>query len=139
MKGTQVSRQVDITLNDLDKYPTFMKTLMDSKISRTVNTNLSIKNIKEILDKAQIRAVENARSRAQSLASALNKNVGDVHSISEFKSRTDFPFQLTPGMRAEKNLSRGADMVLMSASAQEPFEPGLMQVSATVYVVFLLK
>ena len=138
LTGTRVSRQVDITLNDLDKYPEFMQALMDAKISRTVNTGFAVKDMKSILDKAQIRAVENARSRAQGLAAAVNKTVADVYSISEFQTRTDIPYILEPAAAVVNKSPRAAGTVMMRNAVPEPFEPGMMTVSATVYVVFLL-
>jgi hypothetical protein len=137
LTGTHVSRQVEIMLNDLNKYPEFMKALMDAKISSALNTALSVKNLKEVSDQALVKAMQNARQRAESLAATLSKGIGDVYSISEFQTRTDIPFTPVAGKMFASGVHR--EVVAMDARQAEPFEPGEIKVEATVYVVFLLK
>lgn len=137
LKGNVVSRQVDITLRDLAKYPDVMKALVDAKISETINTQLLVADIKSVEEKVQLAAMIDARARAARLAETQGRALGDAWSISEFNTRGNARWELLPA-RSMKGESSG-NMVRMSADASEPFEPGVMKITAQTYVVYLLK
>lgn len=140
LTGNNVSRQVDIILRDLKKYPEMMKALVDAKISETINTNLTVADKKAIEEKVQIEAMENARARADRLAKSQNRTIGDPWSISEFDNRGDERWELTPNRRLMgSSASMKADSISLQRAANEPFEPGVMKITAQVYVVYLLK
>lgn len=140
LTGNNVSRQVDIILRDLKKYPEMMKALVDAKISETINTNLTVADKKAIEEKVQIAAMENARARADRLAKSQNRTIGDPWSISEFDNRGDERWELTPNRRLMgSSASMKADSISLQRAANEPFEPGVMKITAQVYVVYLLK
>jgi len=135
--GNHVSRQVDITLKDLSKYPQIMKAFVDAKISQTVDTKLSVADIKGITDKTLIAAIADARSRAERLAKAEGKELGEPFSISEFNTRENERYTLQVS-RAIVGKS-AADAFGKTVGMPEPFEPGVMKAKAQVYVVYLLK
>ncbi len=137
LTGNNVSRQVDINLRDLKKYPEMMKALVDAKISETINTNLTLSDKKSVEEKVQAAAMNDAKARAGRLAKAQGRDVGDPWSISEFNNRGNERWELRPnrelmGSSAKLGMARMSD-------ASEPFEPGVMKVTAQVYVVYLLK
>ncbi len=140
LTGNNVSRQVDITLRDLKKYPQMMKALVDAKISETIDTSLSLSNKKALEDKAQQAAMSDARERAERLAKSQGKSLAGVWSISEFNTRGNERWELKPN-RQLMGKSGAATEVMMArrADASEPFEPGMMKLSAQVYVVYLLQ
>lgn len=140
LTGNQVSRQVDITLRDLKKYPAMMQALVDAKISETINTNLSLSNKQELENKAQVAAMADARARAERLAKSQGKKLAAPWSISEFNNRGNERWQLLPArelMGSSANMK--ADAMSLQRTGGEPFEPGLMKLSAQVYVVYLLE
>lgn len=140
LTGNNVSRQVDITLRDLKKYPEMMKTLVDAKISETINTNLTVADKKTVEEKVQTAAMEDAKARANRLAKSQGKTAGEPWSISEFNNRGNERWELRPNR--EFVGSSGvlkADASSLQRVASEPFEPGVMKITAQVYVVYLLK
>lgn len=140
--GNNVSRQVDITLRDLKKYPDMMKALVDAKISETINTNLTLANKKSVEEKVQAAAMKDARERAERLAKSQGKSVGEPWSISEFNIRGDEVWRLVPNRQL---IGSSSNKMVVRADAAgvvgsfEPFEPGKMKITAQLYVVYLLK
>lgn len=142
--GNSVSRQVDISLRDLKKYPEFMQALVTAKISETINTELTLADKKSLEEKAQIAAMEDARARAARLVKSQGKKLGDVWSISEFNLRNNERWQLIPNRKLEGSSAAmdeisGFSGVARMKTASEPFEPGVMKFAAQVYVVYLLQ
>lgn len=137
--GNQVSRQVDITLRDLKKYPDMMKALVDAKISETINTNLTLADRKSVEEKVQASAMKDARDRAERLAKSQGKSVGDPWSISEFNIRGDEVWKLVPSRQLMGKSSGSMAMRAEAANVGEPFEPGKMKITVQLYVVYLLK
>ena len=84
--------------------------------------------------------MDDAKARAGRLAKSQGKAVGEPWSISEFNNRGNERWELTPNRQLMGNSAKEANlgMVRMADSA-EPFEPGVMKISAQVYVVYLLK
>ena len=138
ISGTRVSRQIEVILRDLNKYPDLMMSLVESKITQTISTNLSVSNEKTLSDQALVNALADARLQAEMIAKASGKELGDVYSISEFDTRLDEHMQLITSQMI-KNLLQITTGAAASASRGEPFEPGLISVFTTVYVVYLLK
>lgn len=138
LTGNNVSRQVDINLRDLKKYPEMMKALVDAKISETINTNLTLADKKAVEEKVQTAAMNDAKARANRLAKSQGKTAGEPWSISEFNNRGNERWELTPNRQLMGSSAK--EMGVMRASdSSEPFEPGVMKISAQVYVVYLLK
>jgi len=140
--GNRVSRQVDIKLKDLSKYPQVMKALVDAKITQTINTTLSLQDEKTIEDKVLIIAMEDAKARAARLAKSQGKELGEPFSISEFNTRGNESYTLRVSRAVVGNSASDVGMGGMRIAkmeAGEPFEPGVMKATAQVYVVYLLK
>lgn len=137
--GNNVSRQVDITLRDLKKYPEMMKALVDAKISETINTNLTLSDRKSVEEKVQAAAMKDARESAERLAKSQGKSLGDPWSISEFNIRRDDIWKLVPNSQFMGNSAGNMLARAKEADSSEPFEPGKMKITAQLYVVYLLK
>jgi uncharacterized protein len=138
LTGNNVSRQVDINLRDLKKYPEMMKALVDAKISETINTNLTLADKKAVEEKVQTAAMNDAKVRANRLAKSQGKTAGDPWSISEFNNRGNERWELRPNRQLMGSSAKEVGAMRMSDSS-EPFEPGVMKITAQVYVVYLLK
>lgn len=140
LTGNNVSRQVDINLRDLKKYPEMMKALVDAKISETINTNLTLADKKAVEEKVQTAAMDDAKARANRLAKSQGKTAGEPWSISEFNNRGNERWELTPNRQLMGSSAKEAKVSMVRmADSSEPFEPGVMKISAQVYVVYLLK
>lgn len=140
LTGNNVSRQVDINLRDLKKYPEMMKALVDAKISETINTNLTLADKKSVEEKVQTAAMDDAKARAGRLAKSQGQSLGAPWSISEFNNRGNERWELTPNRQLMgSSASMKEDAMSLQRVASEPFEPGVMKISAQVYVVYLLK
>lgn len=137
LTGNHVSRQVDINLRDLKKYPEMMKALVDAKISETINTNLTVADKKAVEEKVQDAAMADAKARANRLAKSQGKTAGEPWSISEFNNRGNERWELTPNRQLMGSSAKEVSAMRMDST--EPFEPGVMKISAQVYVVYLLK
>ena len=84
--------------------------------------------------------MKDARERAERLAKSQGKSVGEPWSISEFNVRGDEVWRLVP----DRHLMGKSSGVLAEALAPrdypgEPFEPGKMEITVKLYVVYLLK
>ena len=140
LTGNNVSRQVDINLRDLKKYPEMMKALVDAKISETINTTLTVSDKKAIEEKVQNAAMDDAKARAGRLAKSQGQSLGAPWSISEFNNRGNERWELRPNRELMGNSAvMKADAMSLQRASGEPFEPGVMKISAQVYVVYLLK
>lgn len=140
LTGNHVSRQVDINLRDLKKYPAMMQALVDASISETINTQLTVSDKKIVEDKAQVAAMKDAKERAERLAKSQDKTLGEPYSISEFNTRGNERWELNPNRQLMGNsAAMKADGMSLQRAASEPFEPGVMKLTAQVYVVYLLK
>lgn len=145
--GTQVSRQIDITLRELDNYADVIKALVDAEITQTVNTKLVLSKPNEATDKALAKALSDAKQRADRLAKHQGAKLGGVHSISEFNSRQQEFYQLkvarqivgqSTGSVQGLSTAQARSNSLSSSGDNEPFEPGVIKATAQVYVVYLL-
>ncbi|ACE86107.1 conserved hypothetical protein [Cellvibrio japonicus Ueda107] len=139
LTGNLVSRQVDITLRDLKKYPDMMKALVDAKITETINTTLSLSNKQDLENKAQVAAMADAKARAERLAKSQGKALGEPWSISEFNTRGNERWQLVPSRQLMGSSSNKVMMEMRAADSSEPFEPGVIKLTAQVFVVYLVK
>ncbi len=138
LSGSRVYRQVDIILKDLDNYQRLMEALVLSNISKTIRTDLSVSTANSLTDQALIKALADARLRAEILAKASGKELGTIYSISEFETRREEGYRLSPS----RKIVGESNAVLMGRAASQragAFEPGLISAVAKVYVVYLLE
>ena len=143
--GTQVSREVIITLRDLTGYANIINALIDAEVTQTVNTTLLLSNPTDASDRAQEKALNDAHQRAKRLAKHQGSKLGKVYSISEFNNRQQEFYQLRVSRSIAGRsindtripaLSIGE--AVKSRSSNEPFEPGVIKATAQVFVVYLL-
>jgi len=140
--GTQVSREINITLRDLSNYADVIRAFIDADITQTVNTTLVLSDPTGASDKAQEKALSDANQRAKRLAKHQGKKLGSVYSISEFNNRRQEFSQLRVSRNIVGQLGNIPTLSIgeakRSSVASEPFEPGVIKATAQVYVVYLL-
>ncbi len=126
--GTEISRRVIITLRDLSKYDDLIKAILDANVARINNSSLSYSRIKEARTEALRQAVVDARTKAKMLTGDLPQRLGSVYSI-KASPGTPTPF------RGE---TYKAVATALEAGTNSAFEPGTMELSESVHVVFYL-
>jgi uncharacterized protein YggE len=127
--GTRVTRELEFSLKDITITQRLLDMLIASNIAEINSARASSSREESVRQAAIEAAVLHAKSRAEHIAKSLGAELGKVHSVSEFEQHYR-PTQLTAftGYAADMAMRRSA-----------PFKPGPVDVTASVYVVFLLK
>jgi len=81
----------------------------------------------KLQDEALTKAIEKAKLKAERIATQFGAEVGDVYSISET--------ELDKGIYGNYALSE----IYVTAEKKAMFEPGTIDIKASIYVVFKLK
>lgn len=118
------SYSVEVTLRDLDKSQELTGLLTSVESSNLWGPNLSVDQDLADYDELLTLAIEDARQKAERMASSVGRSVGKVLEINE-GSETGVSIGL---MEAKSGLGGGA-----------PIEPGSSKISRTVTVTFELK
>jgi len=119
-----VNNTVSVTVRDLDQ----IGSILDSAVQVGANTingiQFDVEDREAAQQQAMVAAVENARARAEVLATAADVSLGDVLSIQTYLgSATPIPYEKTFAM---------AD----TAASSVPVSPGEMQIMVDVSVVY---
>lgn len=138
-KGTRVSRNIDIVLNDLSKYSQLNNLLVAAKITSKVASVVEMKDQRAVTKSVLMLALEDAKLKAQALASLQGKKIKDVHSISEFKTRKEDAYSLVPSQQIYGQSFKNSAMRYRAAESENILEVGKMRATATVYVVYTLE
>lgn len=121
-----VDNSVYVTIRNLDK----LGEILDASVKAGANSINSIqfdKNDKSAdLGKAREAAVKNAQTQAEELAKAAGVTLGDVQTISTYEAT---PVVYAPSMRADA----------AQAAASVPVNPGTLQLTVTVNMVYFIK
>lgn len=137
LEGTRVAQGIEIVLRDFDQYAPLIRGIVDAEVAEVRDTTLSAEKQSEVEDRALQEALADARRRAEMLAGASGRDLGPVHSISEFQLRRGW---LERGRLTVTSFGAARDLEALGASAaEEPFSPGLLRSRASVYVVYELR
>lgn len=120
----RVGNSVSIVLRDVDKASSLADILTKSGATNVYGPNFSLEDTKEAEASLLKDAIDDARKKAESIASSFGKKLGEVISVSE----TGSPYY--PVYREGLGGSGGGGV---------PVEPGSVTVSKSVTVVFELK
>ena len=121
--GTEVSRVIEIILRDLSKYDDMVKTIIDARVARINTTTLESTEEKKLRARALQGAVADAREKANLLVQSFPEQVGSVYAISTSPSHPGF---------------RQARYQVAEYSKRDSFEPGVIEISESVQVIFYL-
>jgi hypothetical protein len=133
MKGYEASRQVVVEVSDLEQLPTLVTRVVQGGANRLEGIDYGLRDRTSLRNDALRQAAQNARDKAQLLASTLGTALGPVQQIDE----QSFGFN-EPSPRVQMKFSARA---ATEDAAPEPdaYAAGEIEVSATVQVVFLLQ
>ncbi|PRX40942.1 SIMPL domain-containing protein [Salegentibacter salegens] len=126
---TYVANQaISITLEDISKYESIMKGLLENGLNGINGIEFESSNIEKHKVEARRKAVLNAKEKAEALAEPLGQTVGKAFMISEGSSNNYQP------VYGSMRIKGSAD----EASNQETIAPGEMEISIDVNVAFQL-
>lgn len=124
-KGEQVSRNVSLTLRDMEQYGVLVHELLQNSLVNIHNTELRFNDRAALEQQAMTLALTNARNKASNMASALDNKLGKVLRIEEQGSTGQPMFEMR-AMSMAKADSAPAPMLIqkqsISASASVRFE-----------------
>jgi uncharacterized protein YggE len=128
--GYEVSRNIKVTLNNLDKYSDLVNGAIQSGITTISNISLDTKDRKILENKALESAIKAAKKKAVILATSSGTGVGNVLHIKENTQGHSRFDHYRPVLRSA-SLIRGI-------TAKAAFEPGEISVTATVSVRYAI-
>lgn len=137
--GTRVSRNIDIVLKDITKYPLLNDALISAQITSKISSTVQMADERAVKKSVLMLAVKDAKLKAQELADIQGKKIKDIYSISEFKTRQENSYSLEPN-QSIYGQSYGAGQVRYRVPpGSSVFNIGKMRASATVYVVYTIE
>lgn len=122
--GTEVSRQVEVTLRDLSRYDDLIRAIIDARVARIDSTHLSSSHEKELREEALRGAVADGMAKAKIMVAHLPAKVGPIYSISP--QSTNLPMLQSRYVMADT----------ISTSA---FQPGSILFKESLQMVFYLE
>jgi uncharacterized protein len=125
----QASNDINITLRDLNRASELTDLLNTSGATNVYGPNFSVDDTNQIEMDLSQKAMLNARQKAEALAQASGKTVGDVITISETGSVSP----IRPMYDMAASVGKGGGPV------PAPIEPGSTEISKSLTVTFELK
>ncbi len=131
-KGYEASRQVVVEVSDLEQLPTLVTRVVQSGANRLEGIDYGLSDRASLRNDALRTAAQNARDKAELLATTLGAELGPVQQIQE----QSFGFN-EPSPRVQMQFSSKS----MEDSAPEPdaYAAGEIEVNATVQLVYVLQ
>lgn len=121
------NQAISIHLQQINKYEAVMNALLQSGINRIDGVSFSSSNMEALEKEARIKAVQNAKEKAEDYASALSQKVGKAIQISEFQ-------QHNGAQPVYKVMAMNSDM----AEGGQTIAPGELAITVKVNVSFVL-
>jgi uncharacterized protein len=121
--GTEVSRQIEVTLRDLNRYDELIRAIIDAQVAQIQSTILSSSKEKQLREDALRGAIEDGLEKAKIMVAHLPEQIGPVFSISPQSS-------YSPAFQARYQM---AELAKESA-----FEPGSILFKESLQIVFYL-
>ena len=123
------NQSVSIYLKDLKIYESLMNGLMERGINRIDGISFSASTINNLKSQARIKAMQNAKMKAEEYTKVLNQSIGKAVLITEFNN-TNYP-----GPVNRKTMMMSSDA---SGMEQQTIAVGEIEVVTKVNVSFLL-
>ncbi|WP_440892093.1 SIMPL domain-containing protein [Aeromonas dhakensis] len=128
--GYRAQRQLVVKLYQLDKLSELMDTALKAGLESVSQIEYGLKTPQAMKEQARLGAVEDARSKAESLAKAFGMKLGKVYSV-EYRNNTPMPIY-SRALKAAA-MSPAADMMENSYQQQQ------ISITDNVEAVFLLE
>lgn len=124
------NQSIRIRLRDLSLYETIIHGLLDSGINRFEGIEFLSSKYEQLASEARIKAVRNAKEKAEEYAGVLGQNIGKAITISEFQ------LAQYPGGGELRMMS--ANYAKDSVGEESGVALGEMEIRATVNIRFVL-
>jgi uncharacterized protein YggE len=121
--GTEVSRTVDVTLRDLNRYDDLIRSIIEAGVAQIHSTRLGSSKEKELRQEAMAAAIADGMDKARIMVAHLPEKIGAVYSIAPSSSGAPFP-------------EARYQMAAMDSSSA--FEPGTILFKESLQIVFYL-
>jgi uncharacterized protein YggE len=123
----RVTNQVNVTVRDIAKLGDVLDKVVAAGANNIYGVNFSVADTSKLQADARAKAIEDAKSRAESLAKLTGVTLGDVMSVSE----------IIGGAGPIYGVMDSAKMGLGGGGA--PIQPGELEVNTSVQVTFAIK
>jgi len=124
------SQSISVRLKDLSKYEIMMSGLLESGINRIDGIYFSSSKKEEHQSQARIKAIQNAKKKAEEYVGVLGQSIGKAVKISEYQS-VNYPQPRYDGlMKAMSDENSGM--------GQQTISPGEIELRVAVNVSFIL-
>lgn len=123
--GERVSRQVELTLRDTQRYNELVEALLKAGVSRLQNTTLTFSQLDQLEQQALMLALDDAKQKAQLMAKHLDSDIDGVFQIAPVGDRA----------RVYGMEMRAAD----AGMAKAKLKVAKQQIEQKIRVVFFLK
>jgi len=133
MTGYVVSRTLRITMTKLDIHERVLSALVNAKIDQVSGVEFSLANPDAVSDRLRVKAVENARTRAEALAAAAGVKLGKPVTINAAGG-----YYAPPPMPMMARAAAPMDMAESKMSVA-PSLPGMLEMRESVSIVFALE
>ncbi|HEH9406475.1 TPA: SIMPL domain-containing protein [Aeromonas bestiarum] len=129
--GYRAQRQLAVKLYQLDKLSELMDTALKAGLESVSQIEYGLKSPQIIKEQARVGAVEDAKTKAESLAKAFGIKLGKVYSV-EYRNNTPMPIY-SRALKAAAMAAPAADMMENSYQQQQ------ISITDNVEAVFLLE
>jgi uncharacterized protein YggE len=126
VEGYRVSNIVTVTIRNLEQAGDLLDQVVSAGANSVYGVSFSVENPDALLEQARTAAIENARARAEQLASASGASIGQVLVINE-----------NVGAQPPIPIAARAEMAQDAASV--PVQPGEQSFTVDVQVTFALQ
>lgn len=124
--GYSTSRQFEITVNDISKFESLYRTLIERGINNVSGVQFKSTELRKHKDEARLQSVRAAREKATAMAAELGVTLTGVKSISESGG----------GWQPQSNFGSNA---YVEAPSDDSLSGGGIKISASVSVEFYLE
>ena len=112
-------------MRDIGAVGDVLQAALDAGANNVHNFSMSVDDADELRQEARVKAIEDARERAEVMAEAAGVTLGAATSISESSVGSPSPTRVT--------------LDFASAEGAVPIEPGELELTVTVQVVFAIE
>ena len=131
--GFEAYRELVVEIEDLDSLPALIAQVIQKGANRLQGVQYGIQDRESLRNQALVKAVENAKDKANLMAATLDVEIGEVYQVSE--QYINMP---VPRLEMNQVLLQGRAMA-DAAPEPEAYAAGEMEIKAGVQVTFLLK
>jgi|SRR5690554_5543276 uncharacterized protein YggE len=125
----RATQSITVLLRQLDKYESLVSSLLTHGLNRIDGIQFGSSKMESLLEEARVKAMANAKLKAEQYAGALGQKIGKAIQIQE------------PGQHVNPPVLRMAkmEMAAYDSGGQETLAAGEMEISTSVIVIFELQ